>query len=104
MICRDQIQLCVFDLILCNNDLLYNCTLQQRKKVLHSTFPSRPEIGVRILDEINFSPDTNIVLLIQQSVKAGCEGLVLKKLNSNYPFGSRNRGYLQYKCEYQKNG
>ena len=90
---RDQIQLCVFDLILCDKDLLYDKPLQQRKKVLHSTFPSRPEIGVQILDEIGVTPDTDLLSLIQQSVAAGCEGLVVKKLESYYSFGSRNRSY-----------
>ena len=80
---RDQIQLCMFDLILCDNDLLYDKPLHQRKKVLHSIFPNKPEIGV--------TPDTNLLPLIQQSVAAGCEGLVVKKLDSRYSFGSRNR-------------
>ena len=74
---RDQIQLCMFDLILCDNDLLYD-------KPLH-------QIGVQILNEIGVTPDTNLLPLIQQSVAAGCEGLVVKKLDSRYSFGSRNR-------------
>ena len=88
---RDQIQLCMFDLILCDNDLLYDKPLHQRKKVLHSIFPNKPEIGVQILNEIGVTPDTNLLPLIQQSVAAGCEGLVVKKLDSCYSFGSRNR-------------
>ena len=90
---RDHIQLCVFDVILCDNDLMYDKSLYQRKQALHSMFPNRPEIGIQILDEIEARPDTNLLSLIQQSVAGGCEGLVVKKLESRYSFGVRNRRF-----------
>ena len=85
----DQVQLCLFDLIRYDDQLLYNQPLYQRKQELQLHFPSYPSLGIQILEGQSIEP-TNLFKLVKESVDGGCEGLVLKNQQSIYGCGLRN--------------
>ena len=94
---RDQVQLCLFDLIRCEDQLLYNQPLHERKAQLQHHFPADSTAGIQILSGQAITG--NLSELIRGSVEGGCEGLVLKHQQSLYGCGLRNSTWNEYQME-----
>lgn len=92
---RDQVQLCLFDLIRCDDQLLYNQPLHERKAQLQHHFPADSTVGIQILSGQTITG--NLSELIRGSVEGGCEGLVLKHQQSLYGCGLRNSKWKEHR-------
>ena len=71
---------------------LYEQPLTERKQRLRTLFPTSEEAGIRVVEGrvLEKASQQELAELVQESVDAGCEGLVLKRINGAYPFGCRN--------------
>lgn len=99
-----KVKVCVFafDLLFLNGEALVNKSLRDRRELLHDAF-------VPVEGEFAFAKygDTNdleeIQTLLEDSVKSGCEGLMVKMLDgpaSSYEPSKRSQNWLKVKKDY----
>ncbi|KAF2018798.1 ATP-dependent DNA ligase [Aaosphaeria arxii CBS 175.79] len=99
-----KVKVCVFafDMLYLNGEALVNKTFRERRELLHKAF-------VPIEGEFAFAKfkDTNeldeIQVLLEDSVKASCEGLMVKMLDgpeSSYEPSKRSQNWLKVKKDY----
>ncbi|KAF2422386.1 DNA ligase I [Tothia fuscella] len=99
-----KVKVCVyaFDLLFLNGEALVNMPFRERRDKLHACF-------TEIEGEFAFAKygDTNqleeIQILLEESVKASCEGLMVKMLDgteSNYEPSRRSQNWLKVKKDY----
>ena len=99
-----KVKVCVFafDLLFLNGEPTVNKTLRERRELLHQSF-------VPVEGEFAFAQYGNtreieeIQILLDESVKASCEGLMVKMLDteeSGYEPSKRSRNWLKVKKDY----
>ena len=99
-----SVQVCVyaFDLLFFNGLSLLKRCLLYRKNLLYENFP---EIASRFQHVTsmcsNICTDSrSISIFLDQSIKDGCEGLVIKRLDSQYEMAKRSHNWLKIKNDY----
>ncbi|RMZ81000.1 hypothetical protein DV738_g2528, partial [Chaetothyriales sp. CBS 135597] len=99
-----RIKVCVFafDLLFYNSEPLVKKTLRERREILHSAF--NPVEGEFAFAQYGDTADIEeIQTLLDDSVKASCEGLMVKMLDtaeSGYEPSKRSRNWLKVKKDY----
>ncbi|RMZ90386.1 hypothetical protein DV736_g2381, partial [Chaetothyriales sp. CBS 134916] len=99
-----RIKVCVFafDLLFYNSEPLVKKTLRERRQILHSAFNAVE--GEFAFAQYGDTADIEeIQSLLDESVKASCEGLMVKMLDtaeSGYEPSKRSRNWLKVKKDY----
>ncbi|KAL2221609.1 putative DNA ligase Cdc9 [Thermoascus aurantiacus ATCC 26904] len=99
-----KVKVCVFafDLLFLNGEPTVKKTLRERRQLLHSSF--KPVEGEFAFAQYGNTNDLDeIQNLLDESVKAGCEGLMVKMLDteeSGYEPSKRSRNWLKVKKDY----
>lgn len=90
----------LFDILLLNDVCLMDKTLEERRTIIKENFVEND--NVKITKYINSEEPEEIMEFMDESIKAGCEGLIVKALstNSNYQPGERNFNWLKLKKDY----
>ena len=87
-------------------DVLY----YDKKDCLNSPYSERRKILEQLIDENNFAKlvpmslvksENEVEDFLENSINAGCEGLMLKTLNAPYRAGTRGSNWLKLKREYR---
>ena len=87
-------------------DVLY----YDKKDCLNSPYSERRQILEQLIDENNFSKivpmlfvkdENEVEDFLENSINAGCEGLMLKTLSAPYRAGTRGSNWLKLKREYR---
>ena len=102
-----KIKVCcfLFDIIYLNEKDLCNHTLNQRRDVLKDYFLDYEDENFKLTKYINSQNPEDILAFMDDAIKSGCEGLIVKALdleNSNYQPGERNFNWLKLKKDYMK--
>jgi DNA ligase-1 len=98
------VKVCVFafDMLFFNGEATVKRTLRERRELLHEAF--EPVEGEFAFAQFGDSKDIDeIQLLLDESVKSGCEGLMVKMLDteeSGYEPSKRSRNWLKVKKDY----
>jgi DNA ligase-1 len=98
------VKVCVFafDLLFYNGEATVKKTLRERRELLHEAF--EPVEGEFAFAQFGDSKEIDeIQLLLDESVKSGCEGLMVKMLDteeSGYEPSKRSRNWLKVKKDY----
>ncbi|KAL4498447.1 hypothetical protein ABPG72_013253 [Tetrahymena utriculariae] len=102
-----DIKVCVFmfDLIYINDESLLQTTLQERRQKIQECFVQEPG-EFCFAEHINTEDVESIQEFLEKSVKVGCEGLMVKTLetNSTYEPAKRSFKWLKLKKDYLDNG
>ncbi|RDW90596.1 DNA ligase (ATP) CDC9 [Aspergillus mulundensis] len=99
-----KVKVCVFafDLLFLNGEPTVKKSLRERRELLHSTF--QPTEGEFQFAQYGNTNDLDqIQTLLDESVKASCEGLMVKMLDteeSGYEPSKRSRNWLKVKKDY----
>ena len=90
----------LFDIIMLNSEVLMEKTLEERRVILEKNFSEN--VNMKITKYMNSQDPEEIVAFMDESIKAGCEGLIVKALNikSEYQPGERNFNWLKLKKDY----
>ncbi|KAF1994588.1 ATP-dependent DNA ligase [Amniculicola lignicola CBS 123094] len=99
-----KVQVCVFafDILYLNGEPLVNKPFRERRDALHDAFvPVEGEFTFAKYDDTNDIDE--IQILLEDSVKSGCEGLMVKMLDgkeSSYEPSKRSQNWLKVKKDY----
>ena len=99
-----KVKVCVFafDLLFLNGEALVNKSFRERREKLHSAFqPIEGEFAFAQYENTNVVDE--IQTLLEESVKASCEGLMVKMLDgqsSYYEPSRRSQNWLKVKKDY----
>lgn len=98
------VKVCVFafDMLFYNGEATVKKTLRQRRELLHEAF--QPVEGEFAFAQFGDTKEIDeIQVLLDESVKSGCEGLMVKMLDteeSGYEPSKRSRNWLKVKKDY----
>jgi DNA ligase 1 len=85
----------VFDILYKDGDSLIDIPLKERLKILKETIK---EDGILITAKTQEISDPKILsLMLEDSISKGLEGVVVKKIDSNYQAGGRNFNWVKLK-------
>ncbi|KAI9737060.1 MAG: hypothetical protein M1834_000650 [Cirrosporium novae-zelandiae] len=99
-----KVKVCVFafDLLFLNGESIVKKTLRERRELLQSSFtPTEGEFSFASFGNTNNLDE--IQTLLDESIKASCEGLMVKMLDtceSGYEPSKRSRNWLKVKKDY----
>ncbi|KAF2199406.1 ATP-dependent DNA ligase [Delitschia confertaspora ATCC 74209] len=99
-----KVKVCVFafDLLYLNGEALVNKSFRERRELLHDSFvPTEGELAFAKYGNTNELEE--IQVLLEDSVKSGCEGLMVKMLDgpeSSYEPSKRSQNWLKVKKDY----
>ena len=88
-----------FDLLYLNGENLLAKTLAERRDILHKTF-HKIDGKLEFAKYVNADNFEDIDEFLQQSIRDGCEGLMVKTLGSVYQLGKRSFDWLKLKKDY----
>ena len=98
-----KIHVCIFafDLIYLNGESLINESLRKRRETLYEYFP-KVESKLMFAENMNSSNLEAIQEFLDKSIKDGCEGLMLKTLDTeaHYEISKRSHNWLKLKKDY----
>ncbi|QDS74144.1 hypothetical protein FKW77_001207 [Venturia effusa] len=99
-----KVKVCVFafDLLFLNGEALVNKSFRERREKLHSAF-QETEGEFAFAKHGDGNQLDEIQVLLEESVKEGCEGLMVKMLDgieSNYEPSRRSQNWLKVKKDY----
>ncbi|TID21246.1 ATP-dependent DNA ligase [Venturia nashicola] len=99
-----KVKVCVFafDLLFLNGEALVNKSFRERREKLHSAF-NETEGEFAFAKHGDGNQLDEIQVLLEESVKEGCEGLMVKMLDgieSNYEPSRRSQNWLKVKKDY----
>lgn len=98
-----KVQVCVyaFDLLYLNGEPLIKKSFNERRTLLRSVFPTIPGKFVYAQGK-DCSDPNDIQDELDASIKGGCEGLMVKTLDTNatYEIADRSRNWLKLKKDY----
>jgi DNA ligase-1 len=95
----------VFDLLFLDGDEVLDLPFRERRKKLEKLFAKSVSIDqtkILLVPSKSASNPREIEGLMDKSLKAGCEGLVVKDPNSPYRAGARGFAWIKYKPEYKE--
>ena len=99
-----KVKVCVFafDLLFLNGEAVVEKSLRERRELLHTAFT--PVVGeFAFATSMNGQEIDEIQAFLEESVKASCEGLMVKMLDgteSGYEPSKRSRNWLKIKKDY----
>ncbi|KAM0688359.1 ATP-dependent DNA ligase Cdc17 [Conglomerata obtusa] len=93
-----KICLFIFDCLFYQDSLL-EFTLQQRREILLINF-NRIQDSVHFVTQINCTSVEEIDNFFNESINSGCEGLMVKKLDSYYKPSMRSSSWIKLKKDY----
>ncbi|KAM0674478.1 ATP-dependent DNA ligase Cdc17 [Gurleya vavrai] len=93
-----KICLFVFDCLFYNNSLLEE-SFNNRRQILFKNF-NEIEDSVKFVDKINCNSVEEIDNFFNLSMKNGCEGLMVKNLDSHYKASMRSSSWIKLKKDY----
>ena len=88
-----------FDVLFSNGKNCMEMEYFERRKLLEKIV--REDDFARLIPMSIINSEEQIVEVLENSINSGCEGLMLKQLNSNYRAGIRGSNWLKLKREYQ---
>jgi DNA ligase 1 len=88
-----------FDVLFSNGKNCMEMEYLERRKLLEKIV--REDDFARLIPMSIINSEEQIVEVLENSINSGCEGLMLKQLNSNYRAGIRGSNWLKLKREYQ---
>ena len=95
-----KVSVFAFDLLFLNGEAVVEKSLRERRELLHSAFtPVEGEFG--FATSMNGQEIDEIQTFLDESVKASCEGLMVKMLDgseSGYEPSKRSRNWLKVRC------
>ncbi len=84
----------VFDILFLNGRQLAAQPLSQRREFLVNVVPSEYVVASQTCGN-----EVDLMSFYQKALEQGCEGIVVKNLDSTYEFGQRSSGWLKLKPE-----
>ena len=84
----------VFDILFLNGRELGAQTLSQRREFLVNVIPSE-----YLVESKDCRNEVELMGFYEKALEQGCEGIVVKNLDSTYEFGQRSNGWLKLKPE-----
>lgn len=84
----------VFDILFLNGRELAAQTLSQRREFLVNIIPSE-----YLVESKDCRNEVELMGFYEKALEQGCEGIVVKNLDSTYEFGQRSNGWLKLKPE-----
>jgi len=90
-----------FDILFSNGTNCMEMEYMDRRKLLEKII--KEDEFARLIPMSIISSEEEIIEVLENSINSGCEGLMLKHLNSVYKAGIRGSNWLKLKREYQNN-
>ncbi|MBI5358793.1 ATP-dependent DNA ligase [Candidatus Amesbacteria bacterium] len=90
----------LFDVLMLDGANVMNEANEKRRKLLESLVT--PGDIIKLMPRITANSEKAIEEFFQQSLKAGTEGIIAKKLDGGYAAGARDFNWIKYKKSYQK--
>ena len=84
----------IFDILFLNGRELAAQTLSQRREFLVNIIPSE-----YLVESKDCRNEVELMGFYEKALEQGCEGIVVKNLDSTYEFGQRSNGWLKLKPE-----
>ena len=84
----------IFDILFLNGRELAAQTLSQRRELLVNIIPSE-----YLVESKDCRNEVELMGFYEKALEQGCEGIVVKNLDSTYEFGQRSNGWLKLKPE-----
>ena len=84
----------IFDILFLNGRELAAQTLSQRREFLVNVIPSE-----YLVESKDCRNEVELMGFYEKALEQGCEGIVVKNLDSTYEFGQRSNGWLKLKPE-----
>ena len=88
-----------FDVLFSDGKNCMKIQYEERRKLLEKII--KQDDFVRLIPMSIINNEEQILEVLENSINAGCEGLMLKQLNSSYRAGIRGSNWLKLKREYQ---
>ena len=88
-----------FDVLFSDGKNCMEIQYEERRKMLEQII--KQDDFVRVIPMSIINNEEQILEVLENSINAGCEGLMLKQLNSTYRAGIRGSNWLKLKREYQ---
>ena len=88
-----------FDVLFSDGKNCMEMQYAERRKILEKII--KQDDFVRLIPMSIINNEEQILEVLENSINAGCEGLMLKQLNSTYRAGIRGSNWLKLKREYQ---
>jgi DNA ligase-1 len=88
-----------FDILFSDGKNCMEIQYEERRKMLEQII--KQDDFVRVIPMSIINNEEQILEVLENSINAGCEGLMLKQLNSTYRAGIRGSNWLKLKREYQ---
>ena len=97
------IPVCVylFDLLYLNGKSTMSLPLHERRRLISTTIPLLP-LQLQVVTYVDISAVEEVTGLVKESVNAGCEGLMVKSLDSVYEPAKRSFEWLKLKKDYME--
>lgn len=92
-----------FDLLFLDGEEMVDLPYSDRRKTLEKLFASSKSLEssrLLLVPQFSVRSASQVDDLMQESLKNGCEGLVVKDLNSPYRAGARGFAWIKFKPEY----
>jgi DNA ligase 1 len=94
----------LFDILLFEKEPMINQSYEKRRARLEVLFQkAKTKHNMMLVPASIVKDSTHIDSLMEVSLAAGCEGLVLKDLTSTYKAGARGYAWIKFKPEYRPN-
>lgn len=94
----------LFDILLVDEERMINQSYEKRRAELQKLFDkARARHNIMLVPAQTVRDSTEIDSLMEISLSAGCEGLVIKDLSSKYTAGARGYAWIKFKPEYRPN-
>lgn len=94
----------LFDALLIDREPLIEQSYDTRRKKLSKLFEKAgTDRNMMLVPASTVSTSEQIDSLMEESLAAGCEGLVIKDLKSTYKAGARGYAWIKFKPEYRPN-
>ena len=88
-----------FDVLFIDEQNCLNLQYSERRKILEKVLSV--DDFAKLIPMIISKSEANVEDFLENSINSGCEGLMIKDLNSNYNAGSRGNNWLKLKREYR---
>ncbi len=94
----------LFDVLLVEKESMINQSYEARRARLEKLFEkAKTKHNIMLVPASTVRDSTQIDSLMEESLAAGCEGLVVKDLQSSYKAGARGYAWIKFKPEYRPN-
>ena len=102
---RYPVQINLFDVLLLDGEEMIDQPYEERRRVLQNVFASAGNVDagkLKLVPARFVSTSSEMDSMMEESLEAGCEGLVVKEPSSTYRAGARGYAWIKFKPEYRK--